>query len=331
MLASQNASPRAALLVSLLALAGSVVGQLAAPNCQAGWEWSFNSLGQNPCTVAAYLEATCNGGQFVIAPLQPDHEYTGPSGPDDGDMCKCNTVAYSLISACDACQGAAWIQWSEWSLNCTSVAPPSTFPEAIPSGTRVPHWAYLDVVSADTWNNASAFADGSSSAPESTGSGAPTSVHPTSSATSPSTPTSATSVGGGGSFPASASATPSHTASAGHSSNTGAIAGGVVGGVVGLALIGGLIVWLVRSRRGRPRPSSDYGAQPQMQQGTYSMPVPFIATPPETPQKYYDPTDPSTFPSAAPSPTIHTTTTDPYQNSFSSLQPNRQYNGLPEV
>ncbi|KAI0265732.1 hypothetical protein BGY98DRAFT_958853, partial [Russula aff. rugulosa BPL654] len=64
----------------------------AAPDCSSDWIWSFNSLGQNPCTVAAYMFSTCHAGSF-----------TG------GDLCLCNTIAYSLLSACDGCKGSQWI------------------------------------------------------------------------------------------------------------------------------------------------------------------------------------------------------------------------------
>ena len=46
---------------------------------------------------------------FTIPPLLPGDSYVGPTGPsDDSDLCKCNTVVYSLMSACDACQDADW-------------------------------------------------------------------------------------------------------------------------------------------------------------------------------------------------------------------------------
>lgn len=46
---------------------------------------------------------------FSIPNLEPGNSYTGPTGTgDDNDLCKCNTVVYSLMSACDACQGAKW-------------------------------------------------------------------------------------------------------------------------------------------------------------------------------------------------------------------------------
>lgn len=46
---------------------------------------------------------------FDIPSLLPGNSYTGPTGVDNGDTCKCNTVLYNLISACDACQGEPWI------------------------------------------------------------------------------------------------------------------------------------------------------------------------------------------------------------------------------
>lgn len=82
--------------------------------------------------------------------MAPGDSYVGPTGSNDAsDLCKCNTVVYSLMSACDACQfdDAVWFsyvfvsrclcpyltgcdhryRWKTWSVNCTDVEPPSTF------------------------------------------------------------------------------------------------------------------------------------------------------------------------------------------------------------
>ncbi|KAI0249314.1 hypothetical protein BJV78DRAFT_1228690 [Lactifluus subvellereus] len=85
---------RLAILAPLLLLSGIAVAQINVPGviCSQTWQWTSNSFGQNPCIVAAYLMATCNGGY-------------------DGDLCKCNTVVYSLLSACDACQQKPWIMY----------------------------------------------------------------------------------------------------------------------------------------------------------------------------------------------------------------------------
>jgi hypothetical protein len=138
-------------LASLFFFPSFAVSAIYAPECSTSWKWvcfhhaffgrclicwhcvqAFNSLGQNPCMVAAYLISTCSGGcefsslfcscvckpcrlvffaAFTINSLAPGYHYTGPSGSDNTDLCKCNTVAYSLISACDACQGADWISY----------------------------------------------------------------------------------------------------------------------------------------------------------------------------------------------------------------------------
>jgi hypothetical protein len=48
---------------------------------------------------------------FSIKALAPGYHYTGPSDYDDSDLCKCNTVTYSLLSACVACQEEEWISY----------------------------------------------------------------------------------------------------------------------------------------------------------------------------------------------------------------------------
>jgi hypothetical protein len=73
------------------------------------------------------LAAVCNnGGQYMrlLVPRMPSYGVLQHSpfllcypkthtrdrvGLDDNDQCKCNTVVYNLISACDACQGSSWI------------------------------------------------------------------------------------------------------------------------------------------------------------------------------------------------------------------------------
>ncbi|THH17528.1 hypothetical protein EW146_g3302 [Bondarzewia mesenterica] len=303
---ARAASVLGSALLPVLAYVVLSSAQLSAPACAAGWEWMYNSLGQNPCVVASYLEAVCNNGQFSIPALTPNHHYIGPDGPDNGDLCKCNTVSYSLISACDACQGSTWTQWSEWSFNCTSVSQDGTLPESIPSGTRVPGWAYLNVTKTDIWSNTTAFE--STALPESSATGGPTTINPSASQTSS----------------VSVTAT-SSTSSSGVSSPQNASSSA------------GLIAFLaIRHRRSRVPPSATYGGGPPpvMGQDVHNGALaPFAGEFPETPRRFYDPSDPSTFPTS-PSPSSPTirTTNNTYNTSMHNLQPNRsQYNGLPEV
>jgi len=121
--------------------------QLSYPTCLTSWSWSFNSLGQSPCAVAAQLAGVCYNGVYSIPSLPPDEYYDN----DPPDMCTCSTVIYSLASACGACQNTTWFSWNAWTVNCSAVDPPSTFSNTIPNGTKVPAWAFLDVTGG-TWN-----------------------------------------------------------------------------------------------------------------------------------------------------------------------------------
>ncbi|KAF8258911.1 hypothetical protein EI94DRAFT_1834699 [Lactarius quietus] len=221
--------------LSYLLLISSARAQVSAPNCtDATFDWTLNSLQQSPCVVAAYLIATCLGGSYSFVALSPGYHYVGPYYP--GDQCSCNTVSYSLFSACGACQGESWLSYSDWSYNCTTNETVGTFPKPIPPGTRVPKWAYFSY-GAD-WNITLA-----QSIPPKLRAPLPlvfqallpplAHPHPT--------------------------PTPSHT------SNTGAaIAGAVVGSIVGTALIAGVVFWFVlRRRRARSVPSLDMGETEQ--------------------------------------------------------------------
>ena len=84
---------------------------------------------------------------YTVPSLQPGYHYIGPTGgAQAGDLCVCNTITYSLMSACDGCQGSDWIaydfhvvvlfstagayvsaiSWSDYSNNCTTTLPPGT-------------------------------------------------------------------------------------------------------------------------------------------------------------------------------------------------------------
>ncbi len=67
-----------------------------------GSEYSFSFCVR--CALCVQLLA-----DYQIDPLSSGESYTGPSGTDDGNLCKCSNIAYNLLSACDACQGETWI------------------------------------------------------------------------------------------------------------------------------------------------------------------------------------------------------------------------------
>lgn len=254
-----------------------------------------NSKVQNPCLVAAYVQGTCSGGQFTVDPLDPNTHYVGPY-VDEANACECSTVTYSLISACSICQNRTYIAWSSWSFNCSTVYP--GYPENVPSGTAVPQWAYQDVITTDLFNVTLAQAVGDN--PESTATKAPATASGVSTTTSVSAVLTAS---------PSSSATSQPTSK---SNNTGAIVGGAIGGVVALAAIAGLAIWFRRRRQVTPASAMYDGAPPPVTNSVYMGSSPF--TSPATQQKLYDPSDPSTFPTSPPSPTIQTTPSNGYQN-----------------
>ncbi|KAF8077810.1 hypothetical protein FPV67DRAFT_1557261 [Lyophyllum atratum] len=255
---------------------------------------SFNSLSQSPCLIGSYLGGVCNAGQFSVGPLEVDKVYLGPTLAT-ANPCRCSSVFYSLISACAACQGREYLGWSNYNANCSTVYP-GIFVGAIPSGTKVPHYAYLDPTTADTFNITAAMdALGEKAAPESTA------------------------------IPKSTGAT-LQSSSGSSKSKAGPIAGGVVGGIVALALIAAFVFWWTRRRRARTAPSSEVNtfapatasvAPTPMSYNTAAPPFNGMPSP-----RLYDPSDPSTYPSTGPS-------TGAFTNSSQALYPNTTGNSYP--
>ncbi|KIK49219.1 hypothetical protein CY34DRAFT_797160 [Suillus luteus UH-Slu-Lm8-n1] len=306
-----------------------VFAQTSNVTCLASYSWMSNSLSQNPCVVASYLESVCWGGDFTISSLPPGTHYAAPTVAE-ANSCECSTVTYSLVSACGACQNATYLTWSSWSYNCSQIFP-QVYPYDIPAGTVVPNWAYLNVT-ANGFDLVSAQSTGD--LPESTA----TKVQSTG------TVTSASSVSASLTNSGTATGSPTTSPTNSTSSNVGAIAGGVVGGIVGAAAIIGFATWFfVKRRRSATAPSAaftDIGGGPGYTQSVYSSnPHPFPMQPQMTQQpRLYDPSDPTTFPGSPPSPTVLTTgSSNIYQNPsipshvFSQQPRPGQYNGTPEI
>jgi len=162
-------------LVLLLA-ASLVAGQGTTVVCYPEWGWANNSLSQSPCLVASYLLSVCVTNT-TLDPIAAENSYDPPV---DKNPCVCSTLTYSLISACGLCQESQIMLWSTWSIGCSPIYD-RQYNETIPSETTVPGWAYLDVITNDTFDAvaAQAFANRSSSTTSSTGSA----TYPTSSPT----------------------------------------------------------------------------------------------------------------------------------------------------
>lgn len=222
------------------------------------------------------------------------------------------------------------MSWSVYSFNCTVIdilEQPGSFTDVIPSGTKVPHYAYLDVTVADEFDPVAAKAAGD--APESTGIAIPSISFP-----SISIPDLATSTSFG--FPTTVPHT-SGSSSTHKSSNAGAIAGGVIGGLLGLALVAALAFWLSRRNRNKTAPSA-------MVNTGYAAPGQPMSPPPMSfnttttgPSRLYDPSDPTTFPTPLAPPSVMTGSDQPFLQPDYSGNTNygagsgRHYTGAPEI
>ncbi|KAF9469206.1 hypothetical protein BDZ94DRAFT_1303706 [Collybia nuda] len=303
----------------VIAATSYTVGQIA--NCSATgatYDWSFNSLKQDPCVIASYLGGACNAAGVTVQPLDPDGVYIGPR-KDAANSCRCSSVFYSLISVCSLCQERKYLHWSQYNENCTTISVGVFIPD-IPSGTSVPHYAYLNVTNSDNFDPEAAQA--AIDAPESTRSSQiSTGAPPT-----PSTNSSSNS----------------------SSSKAGPIAGGVVGGVVFVALLAATAIWWARrynTRTINPRQSvtnyrnHDTPTPMSFNSGPTSV-SPFVGLPSLSP-KLYDPSDPSTYPSTPATSAVFTTQEhQPFLHTSTSLgtpyhsQTNpqgRTYTGAPEI
>jgi hypothetical protein len=257
------------LLLSLsVVLVEAQQAQIQVPDClpaaKANWNWTYNTLEQAPCTTAGYMAAECNNGNFTIPKLVAGNHYTGPT---TDDKCQCNSVLYSVISACAGCQKGTWLTYDQWTANCGSPAAMSTFPEAINNDTRIPAWAFLNVTPSEPWDNITACDFGGS--PESVGTFRP-------------------------------SFAPKF--SSGAALSAGVIAGVVAGSTVaGFAAIAAGVWYLCRRRRSQRaqkagiKPSPSDGGTPPRDKGYESVPW----TPQSADMKFYDPKDPSTYPKIA--------------------------------
>jgi len=200
-------------------------------NCnESSIKWAFNQDDVSPCDVANALDRVCFPGDDYPDPRTTGQQYSGPS-EDDSNACLCSSVMYSMLSACAICQGATVDTWKDYTSECKpSFVTLGSFPPGIPSGTKVPAWAFMDVSKPNIWlaGQAQAIAGKTpdlTTNPSSTISQMSTSSVSGSTASSAQT-TSSTTLGStetGKSKP--------------QAKKTGAVVGGVLGGLAGVALI----------------------------------------------------------------------------------------------
>ncbi|KAL0579713.1 hypothetical protein V5O48_002277 [Marasmius crinis-equi] len=281
--------------------------QIHATCTNSSFSWSFNSKGQSPCEVGEALGGVCRP-TFAIQALPEGFYYSGVGTTSVTD-CVCNTVYYTMLSVCGLCQGGSADRFDLWSKNCTTTT--RNFPEPIPAGVNVPHYAYLPLDSVNqTVDLARLRAD---IGLESTGVASRTSTATSGSLRATSTLRSGGGSGQGSGFDDDLEET---------AKKAGIIAVCVVAGIWIVWAIGaGLIYWICR-RQSRRR----YGPPEQMYQSGYvganttgpdsSNMGTYAAVPPGTPmtpnEKIYNPNDPATFPHAQPALGYQATTQQPY-------------------
>ncbi|GLB34838.1 putative expressed protein [Lyophyllum shimeji] len=236
-------------------------GQATDATCLPFYAWANNSHKQSPCQVAAVLLAVC--GPYKVAALPDGSHYTGPA-LGATNRCQCNTVVYSLMSACGSCQGRTYETWDTWSGNCPTVSI-SSFPEAIPPNTFVPGWAYFDVQTSGNFNATAARLSANSTV-ESTALPTPTSVSSISITTTTPAPTTSKE-------PPPATTSSAASTSAPSSAHDNALMGGIVGGTVGLAVVLGFIHWYFARRRRRTAERGAILSSPTVEAQTHGPPT----------------------------------------------------------
>ncbi|KAI0342880.1 hypothetical protein BDW22DRAFT_162018 [Trametopsis cervina] len=262
---------RVALLASLLLAYAPerAPAQTTSVICQAGTSWMDNAVGQTPCLIAAFLIGQCLPvpSTAVVLPLSNIPGFVDYYAPPQASAlaptdCACNTVLYSLLAACGACQSQGWTAWANWEQNCPQVYV-AGFPAKIPPTTRVPEWAYIDITKqGGNFSLVLAQQIAGEDLPDFGDSG--NSSSSASAGTLPTLPTSVAlpTVGGSATTPV---VFPTPTSGSNHldgngskKSNVGPLVGGLVGGIGGLVLIA-LAVWFFFHRRKRTAAAASSG------------------------------------------------------------------------
>ncbi|CAE6416973.1 unnamed protein product [Rhizoctonia solani] len=201
--------------------------------------WTLNSRGQNPCLVAAYLNAPCTPDNVIDVPSLGEGE-----GGITLSMHLRLTFVYATRWYGTFFRLVLYVKgefpsgiWRQWRAPCLdNMVNVGKYPVSLPAGVSVPSWAYYDFTATGIFNHITASQQ---SGPESSAISGPTSTD----SLAPTLVSTATGANGSTSIP-----NPNKSQS-GSSSTTGAIIGGVVGGVLGIGLLGLIAFVIVRKRK----------------------------------------------------------------------------------
>ncbi|KAI0687602.1 hypothetical protein C8Q76DRAFT_266766 [Earliella scabrosa] len=261
--------------------------------CLQEYNWMDNSIGQNPCLIASWAIVPCPPSVWAIRVLNPNMPYDGPGPGSPAAPCYCNTVFYSLLSACATCQGYfgedGINNYTQHTANCPRDLLDRGYHRDIPRGTVFPEWAYLPLRN-DRWDENAASVLALQNMPESASATASASTS-TSASTSPE---------------------PSPTGDAAPTARSTSVVGPAVGGAVGglAALLIGIAMLCLRRRR------TKVTSRNQVAVGGVLVPTEsYYGHHAKT--TIYDPDDPRTFPPPRSPPT----TTSDYDNSLTLSDP----------
>ncbi|KAH9483716.1 hypothetical protein JR316_0003192 [Psilocybe cubensis] len=151
-------------LLPVLSLTLSTISLVrASVDCLPNYEWSYNHQKNSPCDVASALLKECDPAAGSLQPLTSNASgdaYYDPTQATQVNACLCNTITYSLVSACGICQGQSYLYWHTWVDVCNNASVSVwlyNYPLPLPPGLDVPLWAYMDVTTIDYFSIRGAF------------------------------------------------------------------------------------------------------------------------------------------------------------------------------
>ncbi|KAG7450924.1 uncharacterized protein BT62DRAFT_1001773 [Guyanagaster necrorhizus] len=126
--------------------------------CTSDFTWADNAEELNPCSLVAYVMASCLTDTYYVWALSNDTHYDRPGdGAISVTPCSCSWAAYNLFGACTACQAgshASW-GWAAYKANCGDDLSNTTFfpydkDYTLPTAASIPYWAAQNP---SIWNN----------------------------------------------------------------------------------------------------------------------------------------------------------------------------------
>ncbi|QRV90006.1 hypothetical protein RhiJN_18024 [Ceratobasidium sp. AG-Ba] len=130
---------------------------LAACSADPLWRRLRNADGIDPCALSMNLQRMCTTIDPLPA-LTGGESYTGPTSVAAATPCICNTVMYSLVAGCAACQhqrstnvSRNWVPWSTWSALCQNrnQIVDGVWGRSTLYNSTIPEWATAKVFQSD--------------------------------------------------------------------------------------------------------------------------------------------------------------------------------------